>query len=316
MKYGKTGYAYMVDAHGRIVAHPRKELIFSLNIREIEGMERIATAMAEDVSGVETYQFEGVDKMAGFAPVRHLGGSMAVTQNRDEWMSAARSLRDLSIPLMVIVFLSAVIGGILAARQIVTPIRRVIDGVGGAATEVDDSALDLAVTSHQVFEATATQASSIEEASSALEEISSVAQSNADRAVNVKSLVSETSEIVRAVSSGMSDLDRSMREITDASRRTHDITKTIDAIAFQTNLLALNAAVEAARAGEAGSSFAVVADEVRNLAIRAAGAAKDAAAIIASSMEHISRGREIVDGTVASTERLRKTASKLDMSPL
>ncbi len=48
----------------------------------------------------------------------------------------------------------------------------------------------------------------------------------------------------------MTELIKSMQEVSAASDETAKIVKTIDGIAFQTNLLALNAAVEAARAGK------------------------------------------------------------------
>jgi methyl-accepting chemotaxis protein len=95
----------------------------------------------------------------------------------------------------------------------------------------------------------------------------------------------------------MGQLTTSMQEISKASEDTSKIIKTIDEIAFQTNLLALNAAVEAARAGEAGAGFAVVADEVRNLAMRAAEAAKNTAALIEGTVKKISDGTALVKTT-------------------
>jgi methyl-accepting chemotaxis protein len=92
-------------------------------------------------------------------------------------------------------------------------------------------------------------------------------------------------------------LTASMQEISKASEETSKIIKTIDEIAFQTNLLALNAAVEAARAGEAGAGFAVVAEEVRNLAMRAADAAKNTAALIEGTVKKIKAGSQTVAET-------------------
>ena len=91
----------------------------------------------------------------------------------------------------------------------------------------------------------------------------------------------------------MNRLMEFMQEISSASDKTQKIIKTIDEIAFQTNLLALNAAVEAARAGEAGAGFAVVADEVRNLAMRAAEAAKNTAALIEGNVKMIQTGADL-----------------------
>ena len=99
--------------------------------------------------------------------------------------------------------------------------------------------------------------------------------------------------ITSRATDSMNRLMEFMLEISSASDKTQKIIKTIDEIAFQTNLLALNAAVEAARAGEAGAGFAVVADEVRNLAMRAAEAAKNTAALIEGNVKMIQTGADV-----------------------
>ena len=105
-------------------------------------------------------------------------------------------------------------------------------------------------------------------------------------------LMHQVEGITSGAEGSMNRLMEFMQEISSASEKTQKIIKTIDEIAFQTNLLALNAAVEAARAGEAGAGFAVVADEVRNLAMRAAEAAKNTAALIEGNVKMIrDRGR-------------------------
>ncbi len=102
-----------------------------------------------------------------------------------------------------------------------------------------------------------------------------------------------------------------MQEISKASEETSKIIKTIDEIAFQTNLLALNAAVEAARAGEAGAGFAVVADEVRNLAMRAAEAAKNTAALIEGTVKKVSDGTSLVKTTSDAFKEVAGSAAKV-----
>ena len=103
----------------------------------------------------------------------------------------------------------------------------------------------------------------------------------------------------------------SISEISQASQETSKIIKTIDEIAFQTNLLALNAAVEAARAGEAGAGFAVVADEVRNLAMRAAEAARDTAALIESIVKQIQESTGLVDTTSEAFGAVTQSSEKV-----
>lgn len=86
-----------------------------------------------------------------------------------------------------------------------------------------------------------------------------------------------------------------------------EVTALIDAIARATATLALNAGIEAARAGEAGQGFGVVAREVKLLA----GQTRDAAAEIASRIEHIratvghvAQGHALMDSAIATADRL------------
>ena len=117
--------------------------------------------------------------------------------------------------------------------------------------------------------------------------------------------------MVERANGSMTELTQSMEDISKASDETSKIIKTIDEIAFQTNLLALNAAVEAARAGEAGAGFAVVADEVRNLAMRAAEAAKNTAALIEGTVKKVKDGSELVERTNGAFAEVSKSAAKV-----
>lgn len=138
------------------------------------------------------------------------------------------------------------------------------------------------------------QAEALREAAASLDRMASATKRNAEASVHATGLTDQAKEVVRTANDSMDLLTVSMKEISVASEETQKIVKTIDEIAFQTNLLALNAAVEAARAGEAGAGFAVVADEVRNLAMRAAEAARNTAALIEETVKKIGNGARIV----------------------
>lgn len=93
-KLGQTGYSFMTDATGRVIAHPKKEHILELDMKTLKGMETIAGQMLAHKSGVEPYVFEGISKIAGFAPVPLTGWSVATTQSTDEFLASAHAIRN------------------------------------------------------------------------------------------------------------------------------------------------------------------------------------------------------------------------------
>ncbi|EJV58012.1 methyl-accepting chemotaxis protein [Bacillus wiedmannii] len=133
------------------------------------------------------------------------------------------------------------------------------------------------------------QASSMEESSTAMDDMTVSVQRIAESASSVTELAVTTSEQANDGSSVIQKSVSQMTTIHDAVNATSEVverlithTKYIDTavqsisnIAEQTNLLALNASIEAARAGEQGKGFAVVADEVRKLAEQSKTAATD-----------------------------------------
>ncbi|RJR38580.1 MAG: hypothetical protein C4567_12510 [Deltaproteobacteria bacterium] len=179
------------------------------------------------------------------------------------------------------------------------------------AASLEDISLAMTNTSQQLAEGATEQAASLEETSSSLEEMAAMTRQNANHAGEANTLMQETGRVVQEADHSMNDLTKSMREISQASDETAKIIKTIDEIAFQTNLLALNAAVEAARAGEAGAGFAVVADEVRSLAMRAADAAKNTAALIEGTVSKIKGGTDLVFKTAEAFKQVTDSTAKV-----
>jgi methyl-accepting chemotaxis protein len=187
-------------------------------------------------------------------------------------------------------------------EQAISTIATSTGAVKNGADEIASAANDLSKRTEQ-------QAAALEQTAAALDQVTATVKKSAEgareaaaRAEDSRSEATTAGEVVREAVGAMSQIDDSARQISQ-------IIGVIDEIAFQTNLLALNAGVEAARAGEAGRGFAVVAQEVRALAQRAADAAKEIKALIATSGQHVGRGVNLVGATGKALEALVERAS-------
>jgi|GEM_PF-493265 len=155
----------------------------------------------------------------------------------------------------------------------------------------------LAGTTQMLSQGSTEQAEAVEDLLSSFTKVLAQVQKNTDNAYEANDFSNKTKDIVTDGSSKMSNLLKSMSEITTSSKQIAEIVNTIEGIASQTNLLALNAAIEAARAGDAGKGFAVVADEVKRLAAMSSEAVKNTTKIIENSLHVVTDGENLAKET-------------------
>ena len=304
---GKTGYAYLVQGDGVIIAHKDKKHILKTSIAN-DDWGRKLLAMGQ---GMMTCSFQGMEKLVSFAKVKDVGWIVIAGANTEELNEASRRLGliNLIIAAVCIALVAALV--FVISGRIVTALRRIILGLTEGADQVSNASGQLASASQELAQGSSEQAAALEESSSSMEQMSAMTQQNADNARQADVLMTDTTRVVTQADESMRLLTISMEEISAASDETAKIVKTIDEIAFQTNLLALNAAVEAARAGEAGAGFAVVADEVRNLAIRAAEAARNTADLIETTVHKVHDGGDLVRRTAEAFGEVSQSTGKV-----
>ncbi|MFH0726332.1 MAG: methyl-accepting chemotaxis protein [Pseudomonadota bacterium] len=213
--------------------------------------------------------------------------------------------------VIIAAFLLGTIFAVLSTKKIVQKLSGAIKGIDTGAGQVVFASGQVLLSSQSLAEGASEQAASLGETSSSMEEMSSMTRQNANNAHQADAMMKQVRQVVDKANASMSQLTTAMQGIAEAGQETSKIIKTIDEIAFQTNLLALNASVEAARAGEAGAGFAVVASEVRNLAIRAADAAKNTAALIEDTVKKVTEGTTLVKTTSGAFDEVAGSGAKV-----
>jgi methyl-accepting chemotaxis protein/methyl-accepting chemotaxis protein-1 (serine sensor receptor) len=244
------------------------------------------------------------------------------TVQDDAQIKASATLRSARSIVAVILILYVLIAGLAAlvttrgTRMMQSAVKNLLKSF----ERIRDAAARVSSGSDSLARDGAENAASLQQSAAAVEEITALASSNADRAHSAASLMDTVNRDVRRGNSTLEEMVLSMREIGESSDKVSKIIRVIEEIAFQTNILALNAAVEAARAGEAGMGFAVVASEVRNLAQRSAQAAQDTSALIEESIHRSSQGRtklqgvsEVMGAITQSTSQIKTIVDEMNV---
>ncbi len=173
--------------------------------------------------------------------------------------------------------------------------RWLIDDVSEQVLNVQAASQEIARGNSDINARTEQAASSVQQTSSSMTQMTATVASNAETAGEANQLSGAATDAAVNGGRAMAEVVATMESISQSAGQIADIIGVIDSIAFQTNILALNAAVEAARAGEQGRGFAVVAGEVRALAQRSASAAKEIKGLIGASVDKVASGSRLVD---------------------
>ncbi len=132
--FGKTGYAYMLNAKGEVIAHKNRQYVLDqLNMIEnakddpqLQPISDMMQRMVKGELGYDVYSYQDIRRVFGFAPIADTGWSLAVGAEYDETFAHLGDLRT-SIALVTLGFL--LVGTLLAlliSRSITAPLSRLM----------------------------------------------------------------------------------------------------------------------------------------------------------------------------------------------
>jgi PAS domain S-box-containing protein len=124
---GKTGFAYLINDEGLVLAHPRREFILNLLLFDQPGTEELKQLVSKKENGIATSSFEGIKRIAAVSRIELTGWTAVFAQNRDEVLAPAHKI-IFSMFIYGIVFVAvAIIIIVLFAKRISTPIQKMLE---------------------------------------------------------------------------------------------------------------------------------------------------------------------------------------------
>ena len=136
IKLGTTGYGWIMDQNGRVIAHPNKEAVLKLDILGSDkdgyrGLEAVGRKMISAQSGEGSYYGnDGVQMASYFARVPNSPGwSLSLCVSKAELYESQGSLMALLWLVMALSLAGAIVIAILIARSIANPIKVVVQAL-------------------------------------------------------------------------------------------------------------------------------------------------------------------------------------------
>ncbi|MCP4338732.1 MAG: methyl-accepting chemotaxis protein [Desulfobulbaceae bacterium] len=249
-KIGSTGYGFMTDKTGLILAHPSPKHILSLNISELKGMEEITRQMVSGQTGVSEYRFTGIDKIAGYAPLKTVDWYISATQNAGEFLAQAKTIRNLILLVTIVALIVTAVLVTFAAMSIVKPINQAVINLKDIAEGEGDLTMRLQVTSKdeigemahwfntfieklqgiikQIADNSTSVGTSSEQLSSISEELLTGAEDTSQRSTNVATSSEEMSANLNNVAAAMEESSTNANMVATAAE---EMSSTINEIA-------------------------------------------------------------------------------------
>ena len=119
IKFGQTGYAYILQKDGLVIMHPNKDLVMKDNALKDGNADPVLKSMTEKMvtneKGLTQYRYNGVEKYLAYNLIPGTSWSLGVNVPVSEVTSKLNSVMWMAIIIFIVVIvISVVVAGLLA----------------------------------------------------------------------------------------------------------------------------------------------------------------------------------------------------------
>jgi methyl-accepting chemotaxis protein len=193
LKFAQTGYGYVVDSTGKVMAYPDESQIGQLNLTQTdsESVNRVTAKMLQGEPGIDRYTYDGDDKLVAYSPVPSTRWVVALTAPTAEVYAGVNAMTRTTIMIVVLVAVAIILASRTVSGQISRPIMR----LAGQAEELATGDLTVSI------------------ASGFRDELGILAEA-------MKRMVTNTTAVLRSVVGAAADLERAVKELSEAAEAT------------------------------------------------------------------------------------------------
>ncbi|MCE5287154.1 MAG: methyl-accepting chemotaxis protein [Pelosinus sp.] len=242
---GSTGYVYVVDNKGTLIAHPDKERVLKKN--NVKANAAVQTVLNGSIGHMKVTSTQGVDSLVSYAPTKGHGWGVLANLPAKEVSSAFIHIFWIIFFIIIIAVIVASVSGYYAAKKITKPLQVMVnickeladgdfrdkprqidrkDEIGQLADALVNMRGSLRTAFKQVNESAEQVAASSEELTASAEQsaqaVTQVAGSISDVAHGAQQqlkAVDETSAVVQQMSAGIQQAAASSNQVAEHSAK-------------------------------------------------------------------------------------------------
>jgi signal transduction histidine kinase/CheY-like chemotaxis protein len=148
VRIGRSGYAYVVDSRGRLIAHPDVSLV--LQKRDLSALAQVKAAReahsapsSEDAMAMVTAGLDGKQGLVTYAPIASLGWFVFVEQPIAEVFAPLQVAILWSVVILAVGLVLSVLASVILASRMVAPIRTLQAGAARVGRGELDHRIDI-----------------------------------------------------------------------------------------------------------------------------------------------------------------------------
>jgi methyl-accepting chemotaxis protein len=307
-KSGQTGYAYLLNKEGVIIAHHKKEKVLKENILTLQNAPELVELTRKALKGVNSggqYSYEGIRKFVAYVPskgygdYKGLGWTFAAAQGVDEILAPVHLLRTILVGSLLTSMAIIAVLAILIARSIANPVLK------GIAFAQDVAAGDL--TGHLEVQSR--------------DEVGDLARALNAMVASLKDMVGKIRDSSGQVASAAGQISANSAQLTKSAQgqasSTEETSATMVQMAASIQTVALNADSLAANADEVSSSveqLGASSEQVAKSADLMAGSVSETSATIEQMTVSIERVAQSADDLSSSVTETSSTIEEMTVA--